>query len=48
MDLDEVTAHIAYLKENKHEGIVKKITNTDNINLSNYYLEQVIEGIENK
>lgn len=39
---------IAYLKENKHEGIVKKITNTDNINLSNYYLEQVIEGIENK
>lgn len=39
---------IAYLKENKHEGIVKKITNTDNINLSDYYLEQVIEGIENK
>ena len=44
----ETVDSIAYLKENKHEGIVKKITNKDNINLSNYYIEQVIEGIENK
>lgn len=44
----ETVDSIAYLKENKHEGIVKIITNKDNINLSNYYLEQIIEGIENK
>lgn len=38
----------AYLKENKHEGEVKLISNDYNINLTSYYLEEVISGQENK
>ena len=39
---------IAYLKENKHEGVVKLVEKNQNIDLNNYYLEEVIEGKEYK
>ena len=39
---------IAYLKENKHEGVVRKVKKNDLIELNNYYLEEVIEGKEYK
>ena len=38
----------AYLKENKHEGVVKLINSIDNIDLTNYYLEEVVKGEESK
>ncbi len=39
---------IAYLKENKHEGVVRKVKKNELIELNNYYLEEVIEGKEYK
>ena len=38
----------AYLKENKHEGVVKIINSIDDIDLTNYYLEEVVKGEESK
>lgn len=37
-----------YLKENKHEGLVKLINNINQIDIDDYYLEEVIYGIESK
>ena len=45
--LNEINSE-AYLKENKHEGIVKLINNTNQIDIDDYYLEEIISGIESK
>lgn len=45
--VDKITSYV-YLKENKHEGSVKLINNYDQINVSDFYLEENIKGVENK